>query len=132
MPTNMSVEDVVLSDHILISWSTDISSPAPKYITTSKRSWKNFNLDEFKKELLNSELCTRTDHDADIEPESVDKLVKKYNTIVTSLLDKAAPVANLTIRERYHQPWFDSESRATRCEVRCLEQLFKLKRTPEA
>ena len=43
MPTNMSVEDVGLSEHSLISWSTDMSSPAPKYITTLKRSWKNFN-----------------------------------------------------------------------------------------
>ena len=63
-----------------------MSSSAPIYITTSKRSWKNFNLNEFKKEVLNSELCTQTDHDADIEPESVDSSVKKYHTIVTSLL----------------------------------------------
>ena len=42
-----------------------------------------------------TELCTRTDDDADIEPESVDTLVKKYN-IVTSLVDHTAPVANNT------------------------------------
>ena len=31
-PTNMSVEDVSLPDHSLISWSTDMSSSEPKYI----------------------------------------------------------------------------------------------------
>ena len=118
----MSIEDVGLSDHNVISCSTDMSSSAPKHITTSTRPGKNFNRDELKKELLNSELCTRTDDDADIKPESVDKLVKKYHTIVIYLLDKAAPVANLTIRESYHQPWFDSDSQATRREVRRLER----------
>ena len=109
-----------------------MSSSAPKYITTSTRPIKNCNLDELKKELLDSELCTRTDGDADIKPESVDKLIKKYHTIVIYLLDKAAPVAKLTTRECHHQPWFDSESRATRREVRRLERRFKSKRAPEA
>ena len=104
--TNLLVEDMGLSDHSLISWTTGVSSSASKYIATSKRSWTNCIVNKLKK-LLNSELSTRTVDDADIESESADTLVNTYNTIVTSLLDKAAPVSNLTIRKRNHQPEFD-------------------------
>ena len=37
LPAYVVVEEVGLSDHMLLSWSITISSPVPKYATISKR-----------------------------------------------------------------------------------------------
>ena len=41
-----------------------------------------------------------------------------------ALLDKHAPVTEITVRERTHWPWLDYDSRTTRWEVRRLERRF--------
>src|SRR6218665_2329508 len=42
------------------------------------------------------------------------------NSKIIGLLDQHAPVADFTVRERAHQPWFDSECHEARRKVRRL------------
>ena len=58
--------------------------------------------------------------------------MERYNTVITALLDRMAPLTDLTVRDRHHQPWFDAESRATRRRVRRLERRCKTTQSPEA
>ena len=59
-------------------------------------------------------------------------MVSQYNTVITNLLDKHAPVVEMTVRHRNHRPWFDEESKMTRKNVRRLERVFRRRRTTEA
>ena len=56
---DFKVEEVKLSDHMLIICSFDMSLLLPEYIRISRRSWKDFYIDNFKCELQDSELCYR-------------------------------------------------------------------------
>ena len=106
-----------------------MTSPLPEYIKISWRSWKDFNIDNFKHKLQDSELCYRTtaDRTATEGEESIDMLVERFNTVMFNLLDKTALVSEMTVREWHHQPWFDAESRRIWCVVQ-LEHWFKTKR----
>ena len=120
--------DIGVFDHLLVSWTVDISSPSPKYITISRCSWKSFDINEFQNEIAKSELCvfpgmaTNTGTD-------VDGLADQFNTIMTSLLDKLAPFRPITVRRRVHHPWFNDESRDTRRKVHLLGRRFSTDNT---
>ena len=131
---DIEVEQMGLSGHMLITWSIDMSLPLSKYIRISRRSWMDFNIDNYQRELHDSELSNRTAADRAVteREDSVDTLVERFNTVVINLLDKAAPVTEMTTRERHHQPWFDAESRSTHRVVRELERRLKTKRSGKA
>ena len=97
------------------SWSNEISLPLPGYFQISRRSWKDFNIDNIKRELQDWELCYRTATDCTaIEgKESDDTLVERFNTVMCNLRDKTAPVTEMTVQERHDQPWLDAEFRCT-------------------
>ena len=44
----VNIIDTGLSDHSLIKWSTQLHKPPPLYVTSSRRPWRNFQLDKFK------------------------------------------------------------------------------------
>ena len=59
LPAAVVVEEVGLSDHMLLSLSINISSsPVPQYATISKRVLKKFNINSFQNKILKSTLCT--------------------------------------------------------------------------
>ena len=67
LPQSISVDEVGISDHHLVSWSVDINRDAPTYTTTRKRIWKNFNIHKFKSDLLASELSTSCSADVPLD-----------------------------------------------------------------
>ena len=51
---------------------------------------------------------------------SADDLADTFDSVISGLLDKHAPVSEFTVRERSHQPWFDNECREARRKARRL------------
>ena len=47
-----------------------------------------------------------------------------YNTVMTTVIDKHAPVINKTIRIKPNAPWFDAEYAALRRQRRKAEKKF--------
>ena len=99
-PQGRSVTDVSLSDHLLLSWTINTAPPEPTYITISRRCCKNFDFESFKDDLLKSKLCSRSPAQDEIKPLSIGAMVSQYNTVITNLLDKHAPVVEITVRHR--------------------------------
>ena len=54
---NVDITDIGLSDHRLLSWSSRLLRPPPVYSTSTRRSWRSFDLDTFHADLQMSALC---------------------------------------------------------------------------
>src|SRR6218665_2216484 len=118
-PPDVLITDVGLSDHMLLSWSINMTPPSPTYVTITRRKWQHFDAGAFLAELSKSELCADSEPATDISAD-VDHLAAMFNSEIIGLLAKHAPVAEFTVRECAHQPWFDSECREARRKARRL------------
>src|SRR6218665_1472209 len=116
-PPDGLVTDVGLSDHMLLSWSINMTPPSPTYVTITKRKWQHFKPAAYLADLSKSDLCVISDPLTDA---SADHLADTFDSVITSLLDEHAPVSEFTVRERFHQPWFDNECREARRKARRL------------
>ena len=94
---DVSVIDVGLSDHIMVKWCLDLEKPTPLYETYTKRSWRGFNVDEFRSTLQMSQLCNL---DFISSQTDVETTALSYNAVVTDILDRLAPPVETTRRKR--------------------------------
>ena len=39
----------------------------------------------------------------------MDAMVKQYNNVITTALDKQAPIKTKLVKDTHHQPWFDEK-----------------------
>ena len=83
---SVTVDPPQLSDHSLLRFQLSIPRPPLQYVDISTRSWKGFNADRFRDDLLSSTLC-QPDSYTDL---SVDQLQEMYDTTLPLLLDKHA------------------------------------------
>ena len=83
------IADVGLSDHRLERCALEISPPAPIYETVVGRSWRCFDANAFRSELLASDLCADINTRATLEP---DDLLNLFQSTTTKLIDKYASV----------------------------------------
>src|SRR6218665_1368723 len=97
--------------------SINMTPPSPTYATITKRKWQHFNPAAFLADLSKSDLCVINDPLTDA---SADHLADTFDSVITGLLDEHAPVSEFTVRERFHQPWFDNECREARRKARRL------------
>jgi len=72
-------------------------------------------------ELAISELATTTSND-------VNYLFSRYNSTLSSLIDKHAPQRTVMRRQRHRAPWYDAECRSMKRQVRHLESVFRRRR----
>ena len=92
------VEQVAFSDHFLVYWSTSFTPPSlPIYHNVERRDWRNFDPDEFRTALTSSVLNNPESYS---QVSSADDLVNLYNSNLSCLLDRFAPVRHLTFRNR--------------------------------
>ena len=84
----------------------------------SYRSTRNVDMEEFKKDVIEklNEL-----------PETTDMLMKieRYNSILTEIVNKHAPMKSKTIKVVHEAPWFDSEYADIRKLRRKAEKKYK-------
>ena len=86
-PKDVAVVNTGLSDHMLFAWSSNHTVPASVYVKSTRRTWREFNFDEFIRRLQTTELWKPTDLTS-----TVDVLTERFNNIITEVLDELAPV----------------------------------------
>ena len=80
-------------------------------------------MQEFVKDLHNSNLCVNS-------PSDLDTLVDCYNKTLASLLVKHAPVQSRHVTTRVRPPWFNNDVIEARCDRRKAERRWRAARLP--
>ena len=118
----VEVVDVGISDRRLVKWTLDVESSPPVDETSSRRSWRGFDVETFRSALRESNLCDVNYVDSQ---SSIGDMVKEYDSTVVNILDRLAPITQVTRRTRRSDPWFDDDCRARKRETRRLERRYR-------
>ena len=89
--------------------------------TIKFRSYKTIKVENFQKDILESDLANEqhTDH------LNVDNLVDLYNRTLINLLDKHAPLRTKTVYTKHQAPWFNKHLLELKHERRQAERLWR-------
>jgi len=99
---NVDITVIGLSEHRLLCWSSRLLRPPPVYSTSTRRSWRSFDLGTFHADLRMSALCHL--HQQLINQQWIgldgDGLTSLYDDVVVALLDLEVPLRTTTCRRR--------------------------------
>ncbi len=119
IPTTVSSLPATPSDHFALLSSFDISAPSPRPpVTRSFRRINSINIQNFISDLSASQLIVSP-------PPSLVDLVNCYNSTLTSILDKHAPLISKVIHSSNSNPWFTPALKALKRTRRKLERQWK-------
>ena len=93
-------EAPALPDHSLVSFGLNVlgcSSTSDFKLVTNRRM-KDFDIDDLREDILQSDLC-------DELPDDLDQCVDLYNTLLTGFMDSRAPVVTRKVQVRNDQ-WY--------------------------
>ena len=96
------ISDCFLSDHCTVLCNLSLLKPSLTVREISYRKLKAIRLEAFKDDLELSDPCRNT-------PQNLDDLVACYNSTLTSILDKHAPLITKTVTVRAQVPWFNDD-----------------------
>ena len=106
------------SDHFPIFSTLTISPLHPPPLSTfSFRCLKSISISKFNRDIVNSRLITHP-------PTNLSDLIDSYNTTLSSLLDKHAPLKSKTIRAKAPNPWFTPALAKLKSAKRHLERIW--------
>ena len=88
----VEILDVSLSDYRLLRWTSHLHRLPPVYTSTSRRSWRSFDVDVFLADLQLSPLCDERQWQGC----DADALAELYDKTISQLLDDQAPVQHVT------------------------------------
>ena len=117
-PVDVTVEEIGISNHRLLSWTADIRRPPPVYVTSSHRRWCSFDPDVFRSDLSTSAICNPA-HYVGLH---VDELAVLFDTTIRCLLDRQVTLRQVTVRQRSSVNWYDDECRQSKRKLRRLER----------
>ena len=100
--------DRYLSDHASVLCSLNSAKPDCVAKIIRYRQLRAIDFDALREDVEKSELCTR-------EYSDLNELTSSYNSTLTSLLDKHAPMKEKVVVCRQRLPWFNSE---IKCAIR--------------
>ena len=119
---SVSVIDVSLLDHRCVKFDMDLNRPSPVYDTFTKRSWRGFDIEEFRLALVKSPLCDVTFITAQTY---VEEMTRMYNSAITNILERLAPSSEITRRKRKSDAWYDEDCRHQHRLTRELERRYR-------
>ena len=117
----ISICNHLISDHYAVHFSLTITRPPrPQKVvsTVCLRNFKTLDTAKFKGDILSSELAIPSAN-------SVDQLIESYNRVLTSLLDKHAPLKTQKVTTCTLSPWFNDNITSLRCEARRAEKTWR-------
>jgi hypothetical protein len=91
-----------ISDHCAIHCRLDLRKANLPRKTLTYRQLKKMDVNSFKDDLSQLPLLTNP-------PDTLDELLAEYDTQITGLLDKHAPLKTKTQTLRPHTPWFNED-----------------------
>ena len=92
--------DRFISDHAAVLCQLDSVKPCTATKEISYRQLKSIDMDALSSDLIASELCTSVFTDLDM-------MVSYYNSTLSSLLDKYAPLRTKSVANGKRGPWFN-------------------------
>lgn len=106
------------SDHYPIITSLSLSRPPPPVLVTKFfRCLKSISLTKFQVDIASSKLITNP-------PPSLSELVSCYNSTLSSLLDKHAPLKSKIVSQKPNNPWFTPALHALKSHCRRLRRIW--------
>ena len=90
--------DTYISDHRTVCIDFDLPKPTVHKTTLSCRELKKINISEFYKDIAATF--------SNVENLDLDSLVKFFNSTMTLIRDKHAPLKTVTVTPRNKNPWF--------------------------
>lgn len=120
--TNKPITDRFISDHCAVL--CDLNTPKPPTLqeNISYRKLKHIDLKSFQDDISTSDLLLKT-------PEQLEDLVSCYNTTLSSILDKHAPLITKKRTIRAKAPWFNNDIKRAKCERRKAERKWRSSRS---
>ena len=108
------------SDHFPVFTELSLNrTPLPPPTSHSFRRLHSIDTNSFLSDLKSSQLITNP-------PDSLDCLLTAYNSTLSSLLDKHAPIiTKISNRKSKSNPWFSHPLRAFRTTLRHAESIYK-------
>jgi hypothetical protein len=116
--SDVTVINGLPSDHKAIKCHVDVHKPAAVKIEVESRNLRGIDLVQFRRDIEISSLCNEADSDG----HDSSSLVNDYETVLSGLLDKHAPLRTRTIVHRPNTPWFDEKLRNSKREKRKYER----------
>ncbi len=118
--TQSYVVPCTVADHELIGASVNILKPKRQPITVTKRDLRNYNSD-----LLCSHILEETSTLNEIlRTDDVDKQVSILTNVITTSLDRIAPLSNIVLH-RPPAPWINDEIKEALAERRKAQRILK-------
>src|SRR6218665_2433641 len=111
-------------DHRLVTWPfVAAAAETPVYKTQHRRSWRQFELERFRSDLVASCLCDGTLGSP--SPEDASTVALRFDEVIADLLHAHAPMTEITCRVRSSSDrWYDSECRSAKRHARRLERRY--------
>ena len=109
--------DTYISDHKTVCIDLDLPKPTVHKTTFSCRQLKKINISEFNKDIAAAF--------SNVENLDLDSLVKFFNSTMTLILDKHAPLKTVTVTPRNKNPWFTPNLLTERRKRRQLERTWR-------
>lgn len=119
--SEISTKHYLPSDHAAMMCSLSIGRPGPVKMIIKSRKIQDIDIDVFRQDILDSELYTAPSAD-------LSQLNTQYETILSDILDKHAPLLSRTITSRPNAPWYTGCLRKVKSELRRLERRWRSSR----
>ena len=119
--SNLSVYDPVISDHFAVHCSLAIKKPPNAKLTVINRKLCNIDSDSLCTDIRSSSLynCPSLD---------LSELCDQYDSVLSSILDKHAPLRKRVITNRPRAPWYSEEIKEQKVICRRLERRWRRSR----
>ena len=106
------------SDHYPVISTLSLSRPRPPVLTTRYyRCLKSINMLKFQLDIRSSKLLTKP-------PTGLSELVSCYNTTLSLLLDKHAPLKSKTVSQKPNNPWYTPALHSLKSACRRLHRIW--------
>ena len=113
-----------ISDHDTVIADLRTGKPVPVRKTISYRKVKDIDVDSFDLDIRKSGLLVSDDL-------SADECVHQYNTVLSDILDKHAPICTCTVAQRAQKPWITNEFLESKRIRRQLERQWRRDKSDE-
>ena len=108
--------DIYISDHKTVCVDIDLPKPNINKVTFSYCSINKINFTDFNQDISNAF--------SNIDNFNLNSLIDHFNSNMSLIFDKYAPLKTVTVKPRTSNPWFTSNLRSERGIRRQLERTW--------
>ena len=117
--SSVIISPISPSDHYRVMSFLNFQPPPPKpAILHAFRRIKSIDIQSFCKDIASSTLVTNP-------PTALPDLVASYNTTLSAILDRHAPVKSKLLTSTHSNPWYTTELRTLKCDRRRCEHQWR-------